>query len=282
MASSSTEQRSQRAWPSGRLGAMVRSLLAGIGAPFVFFGDQVRSIARVARLTLVYTFVGRTRWDALWEQAFRIGNKSLFFIICVASSLGLTLVYQSGLQAQRITGDLSMMGALYLQILLREFGPTITAMMVATRVGTGIAAEIGSMVVTEQVDALRMSGAHPVDYLVVPRFIATTLMMVALTIVAILFSYIAGLATAWSAFDVSPYTFVNFSLIIPGDLILMLSKSITYGMAIPIVAGATGLDAHGGSEGVGWATTQSVVNCSLAVVFLDFILSGLGYVFLLR
>ncbi|MFB6375677.1 MAG: MlaE family ABC transporter permease, partial [Bradymonadaceae bacterium] len=82
-------------------------------------------------------------------------------------------VFQAGYQANQITGDLSLVGPVFLQLLLREFGPTITAMMIATRVGTGMAAHIGSMVVTEQVDALRMSSAPPIDYLVVPRFLAS-------------------------------------------------------------------------------------------------------------
>lgn len=259
----------------------LEAFFGAIGEPIVFTASEIRGIARVAALTLLYTFRGPVRWKEVWVQSYRIGNRSLVFIAAVSGSLGMTLVYQSGIQAQRIVGDLTLIGALFLQLLLREFGPTITAMMVATRVGTGIAAEIGSMVVTEQVDALRMSGAQPVKYLIVPRFIATTVMVFALTIFSILVSYIAGLITAMVAFDVSPYTYVNFSMLIWGDLILGLSKALTYGMVIPIVAGHSGLAAHGGSEGVGWATTQSVVNCSLAVVFLDFILSGLGYAFIL-
>lgn len=261
---------------------LVRRLLGAIGEPLVVVGDQVRSIWRVFRLTLLYTVIGRKDVGEIFAQAHEIGNRSAFFIACVAGSLGMTLVYQSGLQALRITGDLTMMGAFYLQILLQEFGPTITAMMVATRVGTGIAAEIGSMVVTEQVDALRMSGAHPVNYLIVPRFIAASVMVVALTIFSILVSYLAGMLTALVAFGVSPYTFVNLQLVEWGHLIMMLFKASAYGVAIPVVAGASGLDAHGGSEGVGWATTQSVVNCSLAVILLDFLISGFGYVFLLR
>jgi|JI10StandDraft_1071094.scaffolds.fasta_scaffold408256_1 phospholipid/cholesterol/gamma-HCH transport system permease protein len=288
MAASSTEPNSSFISPpepreegDERVGLWA-GLLGGIGEPALFAWEQVVGIVRVLRLTLYYVFAGKKRWNECWIQSFKIGNKSLIFVTAVSIALGMTLVYQSGLQAQRITGDLSLMGALYLQVLLREFAPTITALMVATRVGTGIAAEIGSMVVTEQVDALRMSGAHPIDYLIVPRFLASTLMVGVLTIYCVLIYFLAGMATAKIAFDVSPYTYANLSFIIPGDIIICLSKALVYGMVIPIVAGHSGLDAHGGSEGVGWATTQSVVNCSLAVVFIDFILSSLGYIFLLR
>jgi len=233
-------------------------------------------------LTLRYIGMGAIRWREFWYQCYRIGNQSVIFITAVSISLGMTLVYQSGLQAQRIVGDLSQIGAVYLQVLLREFAPTISALMIATRVGTVIAAEIGSMVVTEQVDALRMSGAHPISYLIVPRFLATTLMMVTLTIYSVLVYYIAGIITAQVAFGISPFTFVSLKAIIPGDVIQCLMKATAYGMTIPIVAGHSGLEAHGGSEGVGWATTQAVVNCCLGVVMIDFALSSFGYLFLLR
>lgn len=262
--------------------SLLARFFASIGEPLVFSAEQLRGIFNVARLTLWYLLRGRKQGKKVWLQCYRIGNQSVIFITAVSVALGLTLVYQSGLQAQRITGDLTMIGALYLQILLREFAPTITALMVATRVGTGIAAEIGSMVVTEQVDALRMSGAHPIDYLIVPRFIASTLMVITLTIYSILIFFLAGMTTAMVAFGVSPHTYVNLSFIIPGDIILCLLKSTTYGMAIPVIAGHSGLEAHGGSEGVGLATTQSVVNCSLGIILIDFFLSSFGYVFLLR
>src|SRR5258705_1246565 len=84
--------------------------------------------------------------------------------------LGMILVFQAGLQTKRVVPDLSLLGATYLQLLIRDLAASIGALMLATRVGAGIAAEIGSMVVTEQVDALRMCAADPIEYLVVPRF----------------------------------------------------------------------------------------------------------------
>jgi phospholipid/cholesterol/gamma-HCH transport system permease protein len=153
-------------------------------------------------------------------------------------------------------------------------------MMLATRVGTGMAAQIGSMVVTEQVDALRLSSAQPVDYLVVPRFIASTLMTVVLTIFAVLVSYLAGAATAMASFGLNPRTFFDMSMVSAFDINIGLIKSIAYGMAIPVVSCHAGLTVFGGSAGVGKATTRAVVNASLSVVILDFVISGFGYVFL--
>lgn len=255
------------------------ALLGLIGEPALFVWRELAAIARVAWLTLYYMFARPIRWREVIAQGFQIGNRSLFFICVVLGFLGMILIFQSGYQAMRIIGDLQLLGALYLQMLFREFAPTITALMLATRVGTGIAAEIGSMVVTEQVDALRMNNAEPVHYLVVPRFIATVVMSVVLSSIALVVSYLAGMATGAVIFDINPLTFYNTSFIQWGDLIVFMMKAVAYGIAIPIIAAEAGLSAFGGSEGVGWATTKSVVNASLAVTFLDFVLSGIGYVF---
>ena len=148
-----------------------------------------------------------------------------------------------------------------------------TAIMMAGRTGSAITAEIGSMKVTEQLDALRMSGVLPIDYLLVPRFLASIVMTVALTILGAAIMYGAGGLTAWLSFGVNPRTFFDPAMVQPRHLALGLIKAVTYGAAIPIVAGFCGLRARGSSEGVGWATTAAVVGSSFAVIALDFALS---------
>lgn len=255
-------------------------VLASIGDPLVFVGRELANIFKVFWLTAFYVVRRPIRWAEVWRQSYDVGNRSFLFITLVLGFLGMILIYQSGFQAQRIVGDLQLLGALYLQMLFREFAPTITALMLATRVGTGIAAEIGSMVVTEQVDALKMNNADPVQYLVVPRFLASVLMTLVLSVVALVVSYATGMWVAFEMFSVNPATFYNTSMIEWGDLIIFTMKSLAYGIAVPVIAAEAGLSAFGGSEGVGWATTKSVVNASLAITFLDFVLSGFGYVFL--
>lgn len=255
-------------------------VLGAFGEPIVEVGQTLRELAEVLTLTLYYLTRGRRRWDAVFEQMYEIGNRSLVFIAVTLGFLGMILIYQAGYQAMKITGDLQLLGGLFLQLLLREFAPTITAMMIATRVGTGMAAQIGSMVVTEQVDALKMCAAQPIEYLVVPRFIASTVMMVCLVIFAVLVSYLSGAVTAHLSFGLNFRTFFDLSFIGAFDIIIGLVKAVAYGMAIPVIACHAGLVVFGGSEGVGRATTQAVVNASLAVVILDFIISGLGYVVL--
>lgn len=261
----------------------VQSFLTGIGGPIVALYATLRDMVRILGLTIYYMVNGkwgpRRRKDIV-AQMYEVGNRSIVFITVTLGFLGMILIFQAGFQANRITGDLSLLGALFLQLLLREFAPTITAMMLATRVGTGMAAQLGSMVVTEQVDALRMSGAQPVDYLVVPRFIAALVMMVVLTVFAVIVAFIAGAITAKSFYGVNPRTFIDFSMLEWFDLWIGMAKAIAYGIAVPITACQAGLSVVGGSEGVGLATTKAVVNASLAVIILDFLISGIGYAIL--
>jgi phospholipid/cholesterol/gamma-HCH transport system permease protein len=215
--------------------------------------------------------------DDLIRQLYVVGNQSVIFITVTLGFLGMILVYQVSTQVERILPDFSMIGPAFLQVLIKEFAPTIGGLMIATRVGSGIAAEIGSMVVTEQVDALRMSNAHPVRYLIVPRFVACTVMMVCLTIYGVLVAEITGMLTGLFGFGIHPLTFLSVRMVDTAGIVSGLVKSLAYGAAIPLLAGQAGLEATGGSEGVGWATTRAVVNGSFAVVLLDFLLSGLMF-----
>ena len=272
----------ERAEPPAQAGqgALARAL-ASLGQPLVDVARLCKRLAHTFALTMYYLVRGRKRVDMIVEQLHEIGNRSVVFILFTLGFLGMILIYQAGFQAMKITGDLQLLGALFLQLLLREFAPTITALMIATRVGTGMAAQLGSMVVTEQIDALKMCAAQPVEYLVVPRFIACTIMTYVLTILAVVIAYGAGALTAYVHFDLNLRTFVDLGFVGPFDLIIGSAKALAYGMAIPVIACEAGFSVHGGSEGVGRATTQAVVHASLAVVILDFLISGVGFIYLM-
>jgi phospholipid/cholesterol/gamma-HCH transport system permease protein len=228
--------------------------------------------------TLYYCFAGTREPGAVLAAMYEIGNKSLFFLTVVMGFLGMILVYQAGLQTLRILPDLTMLGATFLELLVRDLAASIGALMLATRVGAGIAAEVGSMVVTEQVDALKMSNADPIDYLVKPKFIASVIMTTVLIVWSAAVATLAGVLTGWAMFELSPRTFLNVSMVDAGDLTVGLAKCLAYGAAIPIVSAHSGLSTFGGSEGVGWATTRAVVNSSLAVIMLNLVVSTVGLV----
>jgi phospholipid/cholesterol/gamma-HCH transport system permease protein len=236
-----------------------------------------RELYSVFVRVLYYVFRGKREPGVLARQMYEMGNRSVFFVSITMGFIGMILVYQAGLQAKRIVPDFSMLGATYLELLVRDIAASIGALMLATRVGAGIAAEIGSMVVTEQVDALRMCAADPIDFLIVPRFLASLVMTLMLIVWGGTVAFCAGAATAYIAFDVSPETFFNMNLVDVGDLTTGLTKCVAYGAAIPVVSAYCGLSTFGGSEGVGWATTRAVVNSSLAIIMLNFFISGAAF-----
>jgi phospholipid/cholesterol/gamma-HCH transport system permease protein len=248
-----------------------------VGASAVGFVRSAGTLRRVFLRTLAGAVRGRRPPGEVLHQMYLVGNRSLVFVAVTLGFIGMVLVFQTCLQVNRVTGDLSQVGAEFLKILVHEFGPTLTAMMLATRVGAGIAAEVGSMVVTEQVDALRMCGVDPVEYLIVPRFLASLIMTLVLTVFAVVVALTLGTLTAYLSFNVNPRIFLDLDRVGFGDMIVGLLKCVAYGAAIPVVSGFCGLTARGGSEGVGWATTRAVIGSSFTVILLDFILSGVGY-----
>jgi phospholipid/cholesterol/gamma-HCH transport system permease protein len=254
------------------------SLAADLGAATFDAARGVQSLYSVFVRTLYFCVRGRREKGAVVRQMYEIGNKSMLFVTITMGFIGMILVYQSGLQTKRILPDFSQLGATYLELLTRDLAASITALMLATRVGAGIAAEIGSMVITEQVDALRMSAADPIDYLVKPRFLASMVMTGALIVWGGFVAFTAGGVIAHFAYDVPWRTFFTTRLVDAGDLITGLVKCVAYGAAIPIVSAWCGLSTHGGSEGVGWATTRAVVNSSLAIIILNFFISGAAFV----
>lgn len=251
--------------------------VAAVGAAVLDLLSSAKAQYSVFVQTLYYTFRGTRRPGAILQQCYEIGNRSLVFLCIVMGFMGMILTYQAGIQVKRAVPDVTLLGATFLELIVRDIAASICALMLATRVGAGIAAEIGSMVVTEQVDALRMTAADPIDYLIKPRFVASTIMTIMCVVIAGAVSIVTGMWTGKMFFGISAETFINWSLVDWGDVIVGVTKCFAYGAAIPVVSGYCGLSTFGGSEGVGWATTRAVVNSSLAVIILNFFISGAGY-----
>jgi phospholipid/cholesterol/gamma-HCH transport system permease protein len=250
---------------------------SGVGTTALELSTTGRELYSLLVRTLYYCVRGRREPGAIARSMFEIGNRSMFFLTVVMGFIGMIMVYQAGAQTMRVLPDLTLLGATFIELLIRDFAASIGALMLATRVGAGIAAELGSMVVTEQVDALRMCAADPIDYLIKPRFVASIVMMTVLGIWSATVAYLTGMLTAYAWFDVSPLTFSNLILVDVVDLGTGLTKCLAYGAAIPIVSGHAGLATFGGSEGVGTATTRAVVNSSLAVIILNLVISAASF-----
>jgi phospholipid/cholesterol/gamma-HCH transport system permease protein len=233
-----------------------------------------RDLFSVFVRTLYYVARGKRERHVVVHQAFEMGNRSVLFLVVTMGFIGTILVYQGGLQLRRVVPDFTQLGANFLQLLVRDLAASIGALMLATRIGAGIAAELGSMVVTEQIDALRMCAADPIDFLVVPRFLAGLVMTGMLIVLGGAVAFGAGAITAHVAFEVPYQTFLTARSVRFGDILTGVAKCVAYGAAIPIVSSHCGLSTFGGSEGVGWATTRAVVNSSLAILILNFFISG--------
>ena len=273
----SKSRRPHEVKPGEAQGPQTPDGLAVLGRSVLRLAAAFRAMMSVFGRTLYFVARGVPQPGAVARQMYEIGNRSLVFLCVVMGFIGMIFVYQTGLQIKRVVPDLTLLGATYLELLVRDLAASICALMLATRVGAGIAAEIGSMVVTEQVDALRMCAADPIDYLIKPRFVASVIMTTMLVVVAAAGAFGAGMYTGQFFFDINPRTFINVSLIDVGDVSVGLSKCLAYGAVIPVISGYCGLTTYGGSEGVGQATTRAVVNSSLAVIMLNFAISGLGF-----
>src|SRR5262249_899793 len=138
------------------------------------------------------------------QQMYEIGNRSVFFLTVVMGFIGMILVLQAGIQVKRILPELSLLGASYLELLIRDLAASIGALMLATRVGAGIAAEIGSMVVPDQTAPLRLCGADPIDYLIKPGFLASIVMTPVLGTWSAAVAIATGMLPAYVMFNISP------------------------------------------------------------------------------
>ena len=210
------------------------------------------------------------------EQFEAIGVGSLSVVLLTGFFTGAALALQSGQTLDQF-GARSLVGRLVSASMIKELGPVLTGLMLAGRVGSGIAAEIGSMVVTDQINALRALGTDPVRKLVVPRILAGTLMAPVLTVIADTFGIVAGWLIAVTNLRVG--TSVYWTSVLDGlyleDAWQGLIKPFALGFVIVTIGCHVGLRTSGGTQGVGRATTNAVVAASVAVIAVDFFLTPL-------
>jgi phospholipid/cholesterol/gamma-HCH transport system permease protein len=206
----------------------------------------------------------------------KIGVGSLTIILLTGFFTGAVLGIQSE-SALRRYGAVSMTGQLVSITLVRELGPVLSALMLAGRVGSGIASEIGSMVVSEQINAMRALGTDPIRKLVSPRMIATILMLPMLTILC----DAVGLSGGWIIaryklrLSSSQYWSDAMNALEFADIVGSLLKPVVFGFLISMTGCYVGLRTHGGTEGVGRSTTQAVVSSSIMIIASDFFLNNL-------
>src|SRR5208282_4267732 len=206
-------------------------------------------------------------WADTLNQMDIIGVGSLLIVMVAGFFIGVVLLLQTAAQFQRF-GETALTGDVVSLALVRELGPTITALLVAGRNASGIASELGSMIVTEQVDAMRALGTDPYRKLVTPRVVASILMLPLLTAVADLVGLFGGFLVSYFQLRLSPSEFWHRAInaLDFGDLVQGVSKPVVFGLILATVGCYEGLRVRGGTQGVGRATTTAVVVASVTLI----------------
>lgn len=254
-----------------------------MNSPVAVMGERAVALAETfGGLTLLSTRtfrVGLERrlpWRELLRSLDEIAVRSLWLVILTAMFTGLVLALQTGFGLQRF-GSQQYVGYVVSLAIVRELGPVLTALIVGGRVAGGIAAELGSMAVTEQVDAIRAMGADPVRQLVLPRVLGCVIALPMLTAISDVLGVLGGMLIAYLQFNLQPSYFLQtvvLSLEL-SDIASGLAKTAFFGFGIAVIACFEGLRTTGGTVGVGRATTRAVVYASISVLTLNFFLTKL-------
>jgi phospholipid/cholesterol/gamma-HCH transport system permease protein len=260
--------------PIALIGSGVTRTLEFIGGT----GYLLRDTALATRPALVSGRGRRMGWENLWSQMVRVGVKSVPIVCLVVFCIGSILTLQMAPVLEGY-GAAARVADIIAIAMFRELGPLVAAIVLTGFAGASIAAELGSMVVGEEIEALEAHAISPVRFLVVPRVIATTVMMVCLAIVADLVGVIGGLLVGVYAVGLNPTEYIQntFSAILLHDFYTGLIKAAVFGMLISLLACYLGLNVRGGATGVGNATTKTVVYTIVALITVDLLFTAVFY-----
>jgi phospholipid/cholesterol/gamma-HCH transport system permease protein len=255
---------------------MATAVPAALARPLTAAGDQAYFLGTFFRNLFRRGF----EWDEFVRQCFITGNKSIGLVAITGFILGFVLTLQS-IPTMKEFGAVSFVPSMVAISVIREVGPVIIALICAGKIASSIGAELGSMKVSEQIDAMEVSGANPVQYLVVTRILACTVMVPILTLLADALALVGG----WVASNISTrmafslYFTKAFSALVFTDFVPAVIKTIFFGFAIGFVGCYKGYNSDRGTESVGIAANSAVVNASLWVIVLDAIAVQLTSIF---
>ncbi len=249
-------------------------MLDKVGRATTGFFDYSGGIATLAGESAGFLVRLRIRFVETLNQCYFLGFQSLSIVLLTSLFTGMVISLESAMQAVQY-GVGNLVGGAVTYGSVRELGPMLTAVVVAGRVGAAIAAELGSMVVTEQIDALTSMGLEPTRFLVVPRLLALLIMLPLLTICADVISTLGGMWIAQTYAHISVETFLSSARQAIGfeDVLKGLVKSVVFALIIALVGAYQGLSTRGGAAGVGKATTGAVVISIILIFVSNFALS---------
>ena len=220
-------------------------------------------------------FIGRRY---IFEQMVFAGIQSILIVFFVTLFIGIVLAMQGAYQLDKL-GAVRYVASLISVSICREIGPVLIALVIAGRVGAAITAELGSMKVTEQIEALETMALNPIRFLVVPRFLALIVMLPALTVIGDIIGMFGGYLVGVYNLKISSglYIKTTFDFLEMKDIMTGLFKSFIFAMIIAMIGCYQGLNTQGGAEGVGRSTTLSVVTSFILIILADCILTGIFY-----
>ena len=258
-------------------------MIAALGKFALERYHEQMQILELARDMIVRSFRNlvnkRFRVRETIDQMFVIGVGSIPIMLFALIFISLMLIVEFSFHMKLVIRQDSLVPAFSTVLLVRELGPIVTCLLLASRVGAAIAAEIGTMKVTDQLDALRLLSIDPVEYLVIPRWTACVLCSALLSVTSVCIALGGGCLLAASRMGLSSHEFFNsmFVFLRVGDVAACVVKASVFGAVIPVIAAHHGLKCRYGAQGVGDAATRSVVHSSLTIIVLDFVLTYLMY-----
>ncbi|MDP3804454.1 MAG: ABC transporter permease [Candidatus Omnitrophota bacterium] len=259
------------------------NFVENIGSVVISTGRHIKDVLALFFTTLYWIIFGPfknkfVKRDSIFGQMVFAGIGSLVIALFVSFFTGIVIAMQSAYQLSRFGANIYVAPMVAVGI-ARELGPVLTALVVAGRVGAAIAAELGTMKVTEQIEALETMALNPIRFLVVPRLLALLIMLPCLTIFADIMGILGGLLVGVFSLRLDPYRYLTFSFEFMQwkDVWTGLIKSVTFAIIISMIGCYMGLKTKGGAEGVGKATTLSVVTSFILIILFDCILTGLFY-----
>jgi len=257
-----------------------RNTIDTAGEYVVKFFTEMGGVVNLGVRTFIATFKYKFNYKGFIEQLFIIGNKSCSIVLLTAVFTGMVLALQFSVGLARF-GLKSYAGNIVGLSIMRELGPVLTSLMIAARVGSGITAELGSMVVTEQVMAIEAMGANPLQKLVVPRVLATVVAAPLLVALADMIGIFGGMIVTVMEAGIKPsyYMKQTWQVLHFDDFVHGVAKTVIFGLLVALIACYEGLNTRGGTEGVGKSTTRTVVFCSVMIFVADFFLTKLFILF---
>jgi phospholipid/cholesterol/gamma-HCH transport system permease protein len=248
--------------------------LAALGDTAIHAVSLVGDFAVFGARTVAWGFRRRPAPGTVWPSLYVVGVRSVPVVALTGMFIGMVMAVQMYSQFHRM-GLATRLGSMINITIVRELGPVLAATMLAGRVGSAMAAELGTMRVTEQVDALSVLGAHPLHYLVLPRLIACALLVPLLTIMADFMGIMGGALICTKVYGIEAHYYWEHSqsFVQGWDVLMGMVKAFFFGIVIALVGCHRGLNSQAGAEGVGRAATEAFVASFVAIIVLDFVLA---------